>query len=53
MAFTFAALTYILAIIIDAFLIFFAIFHVSKEISVPGMYDCDVSEILFIFVLFR
>ena len=29
MAFTFAAFTYIVALIIDAFLIFFAIFHVS------------------------
>ena len=28
MAFTFAAFTYICALIIDAFLIFFAIFHV-------------------------
>ena len=30
MAFTFAALAYIFALIIDAFLIFFAIFHVSN-----------------------
>ena len=30
MAFTFAAFTYIVALIIDAFLIFFAIFHVSR-----------------------
>ena len=30
MAFTFAAFTYICALVIDAFLIFFAIFHVSK-----------------------
>ena len=29
MAFTFAAFAYIVALIIDAFLIFFAIFHVS------------------------
>ncbi len=29
MAFTFAAFSYIVALIIDAFLIFFAIFHVS------------------------
>ena len=34
MAFTFAAFAYILALIIDAFLIFFAIFHVS-HVSVP------------------
>ena len=33
MAFTFAAFTYIVALIIDAFLIFFAIFHVSKHIE--------------------
>ena len=31
MAFTFAAFTYICALVIDAFLIFFAIFHVSKH----------------------
>lgn len=30
MAFTFAAFSYIVALIIDAFLIFFAIFHVSR-----------------------
>jgi hypothetical protein len=29
MSFTFAAFTYIVALIVDAFLIFFAIFHVS------------------------
>ena len=29
MAFTFAAFSYIIALIVDAFLIFFAIFHVS------------------------
>ena len=29
MAFTFAAFSYIVALIVDAFLIFFAIFHVS------------------------
>ena len=34
MAFTFAAFAYILALIIDAFLIFFAIFHVG-HVSVP------------------
>ena len=33
MAFTFAAFTYIVALIIDAFLIFFAIFHVSRVCS--------------------
>ena len=31
MAFTFAAFAYIVALIIDAFLIFFAIFHVSYD----------------------
>ena len=31
MAFTFAAFSYIVALIIDAFLIFFAIFHVRME----------------------
>ena len=31
MAFTFAAFTYICALVIDAFLIFFAIFHVSRH----------------------
>ena len=31
MAFTFAAFAYIVALIIDAFLIFFAIFHVSAH----------------------
>ena len=31
MAFTFAAFSYIIALIVDAFLIFFAIFHVSKD----------------------
>ena len=30
MAFTFAAFSYIVALIVDAFLIFFAIFHVSN-----------------------
>lgn len=30
MAFTYAAFSYIVALIVDAFLIFFAIFHVSK-----------------------
>jgi hypothetical protein len=29
MAFTFAAFSYIIALIVDAFLIFFAIFHVG------------------------
>ena len=29
MAFTFAAFSYIVALIVDAFLIFFAIFHVG------------------------
>ncbi len=29
MAFTFTAFTYILALILDAFLIFFSVFHVS------------------------
>ena len=33
MAFTFAAFSYIIALIIDAFLIFFAIFHVSNLLS--------------------
>lgn len=33
MAFTFAAFTYIVALIIDAFLIFFAIFHVSSAVN--------------------
>ncbi len=32
MAFTFAAFSYIIALIIDAFLIFFAIFHVSFQV---------------------
>ena len=31
MAFTFAAFSYICALIVDAFLIFFAIFHVSDK----------------------
>lgn len=35
MAFTFAALSYIVALIVDAFLIFFAIFHVSAVLCVP------------------
>lgn len=35
MAFTFAALSYIVALIVDAFLIFFAIFHVSIVLYVP------------------
>ena len=30
MAFTFAAFSYIVALIVDAFLIFFAIFHVNN-----------------------
>ena len=34
MAFTFAAFSYIVALIVDAFLIFFAIFHVG-HVSVP------------------
>ena len=33
MAFTFAAFSYIVALIVDAFLIFFAIFHVSVFIK--------------------
>ena len=33
MAFTFAAFSYIVALIVDAFLIFFAIFHVSHLIE--------------------
>ena len=33
MAFTFAAFSYIVALIVDAFLIFFAIFHVSAFIK--------------------
>ena len=39
MAFTFAAFAYILALIIDAFLIFFAIFHVG-HVSVPINEQC-------------
>ena len=38
MAFTFAAFAYIVALIIDAFLIFFAIFHVSF----PGTFQLSV-----------
>ena len=33
MAFTFAAFTYISALIIDAFLLFFSIFHVSNKFN--------------------
>ena len=41
MAFTFAAFAYIVALIIDAFLIFFAIFHVSLNLnfSILGIRD--------------
>ena len=34
MAFTFAAFSYIVALIIDAFLLFFAIFHVSLTVKI-------------------
>ena len=44
MAFTFAAFTYITALIVDAFLLFFSIFHVSiflkiiiKQLQVDGI----------------
>ena len=40
MAFTFAALAYILALIIDAFLIFFAIFHVGHVSIIPINEQC-------------
>ena len=39
MAFTFAAFAYIVALIIDAFLIFFAIFHVSILYQGLDMYS--------------
>lgn len=41
MAFSYAAFSYIVALIIDAFLIFFAIFHVSSSwayITLTGCY---------------
>ena len=47
MAFTFAAFTYICALIIDAFLIFFAIFHVSIRIGNFYKEDLDMLTLLY------
>ena len=47
MAFTFAAFTYICALIIDAFLIFFAIFHVSIRIGNFYKEDSDMLTLLY------
>merc|ERR1712189_136400 len=44
MAFTFAAFTYIVALIIDAFLIFFAIFHVRKALKKKTRYFMTSSQ---------
>ena len=42
MAFTFAAFTYIAALIVDAFLLFFSIFHVSIFVSMgTGFIDVE------------
>ena len=52
MAFSFAALSYIVALIIDAFLIFFAIFHVSfilaQVVSIEEKFDFKEKIILFL-----
>lgn len=43
MAFTFAAFSYIIALIVDAFLIFFAIFHVSVNYyQILNWYDVPI-----------
>ena len=47
MAFTFAAFTYIVALIIDAFLIFFAIFHVSRYLDDNISYEFSLQIIAF------
>ena len=44
MAFTFAAFSYIVALIVDAFLIFFAIFHVSSQLE-RGLRNFDLTYV--------
>ena len=46
MAFTFAAFSYIVALIVDAFLIFFAIFHVSSQPQLRPRTDLNKSQCL-------
>ena len=41
MGFTFAAFSYVLALILDAFLIFFSVFHVSSGFSSYPNYSSD------------
>lgn len=51
MSFSFPVLTYILAMISDAFLIFFSIFHVSSILNFLIIINCDHNIFIYLQII--